>query len=276
MVSLMKMREIASETPLPIFEPQGSFCSGSERSSPMLKELVPPSPSTEGPSSPASPSLREYPPLRLQRPASAESERHPDPEAEKLHFLVQPGARAKCTVDENKVRDSAVSPQGRSLFQEWFFFCRVKNIGDVPGTGCIYVETVVDRDSGVAFAKVYPAKSAMNAVDILTSRVLPYFESQGIAISEIHTRKTSEYSGLPTAHPFETFLSTSRIRHLEMDHSSQPYNHLCEQFYRFLLKEFFPLALRRHFQLSLFEMQNELDAFVDTYNAMQLKGFGKP
>ena len=195
---------------------------------------------------------------------------------EKPQFIAQPCHGIKYAVDENKVRDSAVSPQGRSLFQEWFFFCRVKNIGDVPGTGCIYVETVVDRDSGVAFAKVYPAKNSMNAVDILTSRVLPFFERQGIAVSEIHTRKTSEYSGLPTAHPFETFLSTSRIRHLEMDHASQPYNHLCEQFYRFLLKEFFPSALRRHFQLSLFEMQKELDAFVETYNAVQLKRTGKP
>ena len=108
---------------------------------------------------------------------------------------------------------------GHSLFQEMFFFCTVKNVGDIPGAGCIYVETVVDRDSGIAFAKVYSAKNAMNAVDILASRVVPFFERQGIAIKEIHTRKTSEYCGLPPAHPFETFLATSHIQHLPMDHA---------------------------------------------------------
>jgi hypothetical protein len=61
---------------------------------------------------------------------------------------------------------------------------------------------------------------------------------------------------------------------MEMDHTGPPYNHLCEQFYRFLLKEFFPMALRKHFQLSLVEMQKELDVFVEAYNAMQMKRAG--
>ncbi len=51
------------------------------------------------------------------------------------------------------------SAERHSLFQEVFFFCTVKDIGDVPGAGCIYVETVVDRDAGIAFAKVYSAKN---------------------------------------------------------------------------------------------------------------------
>jgi hypothetical protein len=37
------------------------------------------------------------------------------------------------------------------------------------------------------------------------------------------------------------------------------------------VKDFFPLALRKHFQLSLHEMQKDLDAFVDAYNSMQMK-----
>ena len=76
---------------------------------------------------------------------------------------------------------------------------------------------------------------------------------------------------MPPVHPFETFLATSHIQHLPMDKSGQPDNYLCEQFYRFLLKEFFPAALRRTFQLSLDELQKELDAFVEAYNTMQMK-----
>jgi hypothetical protein len=38
-----------------------------------------------------------------------------------------------------------------------------------------------------------------------------------------------------------------------------------------IAEEFFLPAMRRKFQFSLTQLQNELDTFVDTYNAMQLK-----
>jgi hypothetical protein len=166
--------------------------------------------------------------------------------------------------------DSAI-PQGHALFQEFFFFCAIKGIGDLPGSGCIYVETVVDRESGMSFAKVYPAKNGMNAVDILATRVMPYYDRRGIAIKEMHTRKTGEFWGLVPIHPFDTYLSTNHIEHLPIDEPGQARNYLCEEFYQFLLKEFFPSALRTNFRLSLEQMQKDLDAFVDAYNAMRAK-----
>jgi hypothetical protein len=177
----------------------------------------------------------------------------------------------KGPLEEPKVQGDAASGLGHSLFQEVFFFCAIKNVGDVPGMGCIFVETVVDRDSGIAFAKVYSAKNAMNAVDILSTRVIPFFEFHGITIREIHTHKTSEYCGLVPVHPFETFLATSDIQHLPINQPGQPYNYLCEQFYRFLQKDFFQPALRRKFQLSLDDLQRDLDTFVEAYNAARMK-----
>ncbi len=170
--------------------------------------------------------------------------------------------------------EDAFSRDGHSLFQEMFFLCTVKNLGDVPGPGSIYVETVVDRDSGISFAKVYSAQNAMNAVDILASRVVPFFQRHGIAIKEIHTRKTNEYCGRVPFHPYETFLATSHIQHLPNNVLGHPDNHLCEQFYRFLLNEFFPSALRKTFHLSLDELQKDLDTFVEAYNAAQVKSLG--
>ena len=228
------------------------------------------SPSSEGTFVPGSCSSWMYPPPGVRRRALPESEKIANPAAENPPFLEHPCVGENHNHVEDAERDCASSNSGHSLFQEWFFFCRVKKIGDAPGTELIYVETVVDRDSGVAFAKVYPTRSAVNAVDILASRVVPYFERQGIAIKEIHTRKVNEYIGLPPKHPYETFLATSHIQHLETEQPGEPFNYLCQQFYRFLLKEFFPLALRRHFQLSLTEMQKDLDAFVDAYNANQM------
>jgi hypothetical protein len=180
-------------------------------------------------------------------------------------------ARFPQSDEEFEAAKTGRSIGGHSLFQESFFFCNVKNVGDVHGTGCIYVETVVDRDSGCAFAKVFPARNVMNSVDILSSRVIPYFKDLGIAVREIHTRKTPEYCGLVPLHPYETFLTTSHIQHLSTNQLGKPYNYLCVQFYRHLQKTFFQPALRKKFMLTLDELQTDLDAFVEAFNAMQWK-----
>jgi hypothetical protein len=235
----------------------------------MLHQLIPLPPSAEWSCAPGSRFLWAYSPLRLLRRAVAKSETCRDAASEEPHLVAHSCTGVKSELTDEKQKDDLELDDGHSLFQEVFFFCTVKDVGDVPGAGCIYVETIVDRDSGIAFAKVYSAKNAMNAVDILFSRVMPFFERQGVGIKEIHTRKTREYCGLLPVHPFESFLATSRIHHLPIDQLGHSNNHLCEQFYRFLLKEFFLPALRRKFHLSLDGLQKDLDAFVDAYNRMQ-------
>jgi hypothetical protein len=161
----------------------------------------------------------------------------------------------------------ALHRSGQTLYQDSFFLCTVKNVGDDPGIGCVYVETVVDRHTGAFFAKVYPTKNAANGVDILASRVIPFFKERGLAIKEIHTRHSSEYCGLVPAHPFETFLAVSHIRHVGMERPGRPGNYLCQEVFGFLRKEFFPAAFRKTYQLPLGELQNELDTFVTAFNS---------
>jgi hypothetical protein len=237
----------------------------------MLHEIIPFLPPTESAWGDGPRTAWAYYPQRLLHGPDAEAEPCLDHLPEKPR---SPGHRytaVQCELEETKGRENVPFNEGHSLFQESFFFCTVKNVGDLPGTGCIYVETVVDRDSGIAFAKVYSAKNAMNALDILASRVAPFFNRQGIAIKEIHTRKMSEYCGLLSVHPFESYLTTSHIQHLPMDQPSHPNNFLCEQFYRFLLKDFFLPALRRTFQVSLDDLQKDLDTFIEAHNAAQMK-----
>jgi transposase InsO family protein len=167
----------------------------------------------------------------------------------------------------------AVPYPGHSLFQESFFFCTIKNVRDDTGVGDIYVETVVDGNSRMAFAKVYSAQTAMNAVDLLKTRVLPFFERYGIAIERIFTRKGDEYCGLAPVHPFETFLATSHIQHSQVDPSSQKTNSLCEHFFHVLQRGFFTPALRKRFQQSIEMLQQDLDAFLENYNSRRT-GFG--
>ena len=176
----------------------------------------------------------------------------------------------KAASNHLQVRSDTAAGGGHSLVQESFFVCTVKNVGDIPGTGSVYVETVVDCDSGMAFAKVYPARNAAYAVDILVSAVIPFLRRHKIAIEQVFTRKTEEYCGLPVAHAYETFLMRAQIRHVTVDPSDLAPTHFCEDFYQVLLREFVPPLLRKKFDLSFDEVQKELDAFVDQYNLAQV------
>ncbi len=237
----------------------------------MPHEIIPILPASESIYDEASRSAWVYYPKHLLQDHQAESGQSLEQPLEKPRSHAHECTGASREGEDQIRREDLALDEGPSLFQEVFFFCTVKEVGDVPGAGCIYVETVVDRGSGIAFAKVYSAKNAMNAVDILATRVVPFFGRQGITIKEIHTRKTGEYCGLPLAHAFETFLATSHIRHLPMDLPGHPHNHLCEQFYRFLLKEFFCRLSAKTFKLSLDGLQKDLDTFVGAYNAMQME-----
>jgi len=184
--------------------------------------------------------------------------------SEQSYFPLHSGDRR---ADESRMNAQPSSEPGHSLFQDMFFFCTIRKLADLPGSGRIYVEIVVDRDTGVAFAKIYSSKSAMNAVDILASRVLPFFRRQALIIKEIHTPDTAEYCGLPPVHTYEAFLAAAHIRHLPIEHARHSSNFLCQEFYRYLLNNFFPDALRRNFPMSLRDLQNDLDTFVKAHNA---------
>lgn len=163
-------------------------------------------------------------------------------------------------------REAAPYP-GHSVYQESFFFCTIKNVGDDPGAGDIYVETAVDGNSRMAFAKICSVRNAMNAVDLLQTRVLPFFDHYGVAVERIFTQKTDEYYGLPPVHPFETLLITSHIEHEQIDAAGPTANSICEQFFHTLQREFFTPALRKKFRQSVATLQADLDAFVETYNS---------
>jgi hypothetical protein len=164
--------------------------------------------------------------------------------------------------------EAAASNSGCALYQACFFVCTIKTVGDIPGGGSIYLEVVVDRDSGIAFAKVYSARNRLNGIDTLTSRVIPFFVRQGAAIGEIHTPNSRDYWGPLPKHPFHTFLATSQIKHVAATNAADdPHEFLCEQFYWFLLKEFLQPALRKKFRVSLDELQTDLDAFLKSYNS---------
>jgi hypothetical protein len=161
--------------------------------------------------------------------------------------------------------DAAPYP-GHSLFQESFFVCTVKDFGDRPGVRDIYMETVVDANCGLGFAKVYSSRNAMNGIDILQDRVLPFYNRYAVTIGRVFTRSTREYCGLAPIHPFETLLVTSHIEHRPLDPSRGMHNQPCDDFYHVLCTEFFTPAIRNNSYKSFGKLQQDLDIFVEKYN----------
>jgi hypothetical protein len=163
---------------------------------------------------------------------------------------------------------------GRWLFQESFFVCTVKNFGDAPGVRDIYVETVVDTNCKLGFAKVYPSINAMNGVDILQDRVLPFYDRYVVKIERVFTPSTREYCGLAPIHPFETLLATSHIEHQSVDPRSWMHVQPCEDFYHALCAEFFAPAIRNNLYRSFDKLQRYLDLFVEKYNHERPYSYG--
>jgi hypothetical protein len=157
---------------------------------------------------------------------------------------------------------------GHSLFQDCFFVCDVKGVAGRGNLGRVYVQVVVDANCQLAFAKVYASEQPANATDILESQVLPFYSRYGIRVERIVTPTTREFTGQPLVHAFETLLAVSHIDHLHMGLGPDAHSPLCEQFYHTLAKEFFAPALRRTYDLSFGKLQQELDAFVETYNQL--------
>jgi hypothetical protein len=203
-----------------------------------------------------------YPQGILRRPV-AESDLYSSSSASERPFLPHECGAAKSTPE---IVESAPY-SGHSLFQDSFFFCKFQRLGDAPGLAEVYVETVVDGYSGLAFAKVYPEESAMNAADIFTTRVAPFFNRHGVLIEQVVTDKTSEYCGIAPSHPYETFLATSHINHVLTERSAQMHSPLCMQFFGVLQHEFFAPELRGRYQHSLETLQQGLDNFLNTYNS---------
>jgi hypothetical protein len=156
---------------------------------------------------------------------------------------------------------------GHTLFQDSFFFCKFKKIGDAPGLENVYVEIGVDGSSGLAFAKIYPTQSPWNAADIFSTRVAPFFERHGVPIEQVITPNSREYSVISTLQPFEISLAASGIRHTQTDRSLRPHLPRCSQFFGVLQHEFFAPVLRGRFQHTLESLQQELDHFMAVYNS---------
>ena len=132
-------------------------------------------------------------------------------------------------------------------------------VGTLKGVGRIYQQTFVDTYAKWATAKLYPAKTAITAADLLTDRVLPFFETQGAAVLRILTDRGTEHCGRHDEHPYQLFLAVNDIAHTKTKVKSP-------RFHKTVLQEFYQVAFRKKLYGSLADLQQDLDAWLATYN----------
>jgi transposase InsO family protein len=139
-------------------------------------------------------------------------------------------------------------------------------VGTMKGVGRIYQQTFIDTYSSVGFAKLYTTKQPITAADLLNDRVLPFFDEQGAPVLRILTDRGTEYCGKPDAHDYQLFLALNDIDHTRTKARHPQTNGICERFHKTIKDEFYSIAFRKKIYLTVEELQQDLDAWMDRYN----------
>lgn len=139
-------------------------------------------------------------------------------------------------------------------------------VGSIKGIGRIYQQTFVDTYSKMAICKLYTEKTAITAADLLNDRVIPFFESHNIPLLRLLTDRGTEYCGKPEHHAYQLYLGIENIDHSRTKAYSPQTNGICERFHKTMQEECYHVLFRKKFYSSLQELQNDVDAWVTSYN----------
>ena len=141
------------------------------------------------------------------------------------------------------------------------------DVGTLKGVGRIYQQTFIDTYTKVGFAKLSTEKTPVTAADLLNDRVLPFFDEHGIPVSRVLTDRGTEYCGQADRHPYELYLALEDIDHSRTKTKHPQTNGICERFNKTLLNEFYRVVFRKRLYRTLEDLQGDLDAFLEEYNA---------
>jgi hypothetical protein len=86
-------------------------------------------------------------------------------------------------------------------------------VGVLKGVGKVYLQTAIDCHSRYAWARLYPNKLPLTAVQLMNNDVLATFEAEGTAIDAVLSDNGREFCGRDDQHPYELFLQLEGIAH---------------------------------------------------------------
>lgn len=110
-------------------------------------------------------------------------------------------------------------------------------VGAIKGIGRIYGQTFIDTYSKVALCKLYDAKNALVAADLLNDRVIPFFEEQEVRLLRILTDRGTEYCGKEEHHECVLYLALEDIDHSRTKAKGPQTNGICERFHQTVQNE---------------------------------------
>jgi transposase InsO family protein len=139
-------------------------------------------------------------------------------------------------------------------------------VGYIKGVGKIYQQTAIDTHSNIGFAKVYTDKTALVAADFLNDKVLPFFDTQNMALLRILTDRGTEYCGRIETHPYQLFLHLNEIEHSRTKVRHPQTNGSTERLNQTVQNEFYKVTFRKKLYKTIEEIQNDLDDFMQYYN----------
>lgn len=139
-------------------------------------------------------------------------------------------------------------------------------VGVLKGVGKVYLQTAIDCHSRHAWARLYPNKLPVTAVQLMNNDVLPTFEAHGARIDAVLSDNGREFCGREDRHPYELFLQLEGIEHKRTRVNRPQSNGIVERLHRTLLDEHFRVEGRRTWFETIEEMQTVLDAYLVEYN----------
>lgn len=139
-------------------------------------------------------------------------------------------------------------------------------VGTIKGIGRIYQQTFIDTYAKVAICKLYDAKNALVAADLLNDRVVPFFEEHDIRLLRILTDRGTEYCGNHESHEYQLYLAVEDIDHSKTKAKHPQTNGICERFHQTVQNEFYHVAFRKKVYTSIAQLQEDLDIWLAEYN----------
>ena len=110
-------------------------------------------------------------------------------------------------------------------------------VGVLKGVGKVYLQTAIDCHSRHAWARPYPNKLPLTAVQLLNNDVLATFEAHRVTVDAVLSDNGREFCGREDRHPYELFLQLEDIDYKRTRVNRPQSNGIVERWHRTLLDE---------------------------------------
>lgn len=100
---------------------------------------------------------------------------------------------------------------------------------------------------------------------MINDRVLPFYQEHQVPLLRVLTDRGTEYCGKVEQHDYQLYLAVNDIDHTRTKAQS-PQTNASASASTTILNEFYQVAFRKKIYTTIESMQEDLDAWIDSYN----------